>query len=64
VLSREPQAVSLSDDGVSREISPELLGNRTGALAGDPEALQQIRSGFIPFGAHDAELLNALSSDL
>jgi hypothetical protein len=63
VLSREPQAVSLSDYGVPGDAFPELLGNGTGALAGDPEALQQLRLGLVPFGAH-AELLNARSFDL
>ena len=55
--------MSFSDYGVPRDAPPELLGDGASALAGDPEALQQFRSGFVPFGAH-AELLNALSSDL
>jgi hypothetical protein len=59
----QPQAVSLSNDGVPGDALPELLGNRAGALTGDPEALQQLRSGLVPFSAH-AELLNALAPDL
>ncbi len=56
LLSGKPEAVGLADDGIAGDTPPKLLGNGARRLAREPQALEQVHSGFIPFRAH-AELL-------
>jgi hypothetical protein len=56
VLSRQAQAVGLSDHCISGDAPSEPLRNGAGRLPGDPQALQQLYSWLIPVSRHAGPL--------
>src|SRR5215204_2180991 len=52
MLSRQPQAVSLSNHRIARHTPAKPLSNRAGRLSRHPKPLQQCRPRLVPLGTH------------